>query len=198
MAEEFRQRGSVILDAPSREIAERLSQDLQGVGALIYLAPFEGPIDFTEVHHATWGTRSDETASCIRLTSTNLRVTFGASTTDWLGNPTPHPGVDSGLSLAGVPARRIEIVDATESGAVLAIELAQPLPWAMFVPDPALTRSDGIDFEDAMRLVGQEVIANWISEDEDYWYFYFFCFGPGCTRVSKHDGVCTRISRRRP
>lgn len=198
LAQQFREQGSVIVDTPSRETAERLSEDLQGAGALIYLAPSDVPVILTEVHSATWGALQDDTASCQRRTPSRFHVRFWAPTTNGVtGEPAPRPTSVDGFSLAGVAARRVAVMDEDADSALLDIELVKPLRSVAFVPDPALCHPGGVALETAMRLVGGRVIVNWISEDHDYWYFFFFCFGPNCTRVSKQDGVCTRIRRAR-
>lgn len=219
LAYQFGEQGSVVIDAKSRESAEGLSEYLQGLGALICLAPREGPVTSIEAHVAAWGTLRDDRATCQRVTSSKFHVTFYAPTIDYIsGETTARPACTESFSLGGVSASCIKVIDESEDGALLDVELVQPLRPVAFVPDRTLCRPGGIGLEAAMRLVRRQIIANWISEDLDYWYFHFLDGGagswhftqpegpnppheylvPNCYRISKQDGVCARISRALP
>ncbi len=199
LAREFREQGGLTVDAQLRETAERLSDALQGVGALIYLTPGEGQLTFSEVHPVTWGERPEDTASCQRLSASKFQVDVWLPSIDELtGEPIPRPTPADRFWLANVPARRVEIIGEHEDAARLNVELVQPVDSVAFIPDPTLSGPGDISFETAMRLAGGRIIANRISEDREFWYFYFFCFGPNCQRISKAGGSSTRIGRAPP
>ncbi len=197
LADEFAKSGRLNVHAPSRESAEDLNESLQGLGALTILEPTDAPVTLCEVHSATWGSLVDDSASCDRLTPTHFRVRLYAPPFDVMGTPTPRPNVAAPFSLAGIRASRTSLLEENEDDVVLDIELIEPMQSVTFVPDSKLAKHRGVSLETAIRLAGGTSIVNWISEDVDHWYFYFFCFGPNCKRVSKSDGVCTRISRSR-
>jgi hypothetical protein len=128
LAHEFRDQGSIHIDVQSRDTAERLSEDLQGVGALVYLTPREGPITFSEVHAARWGSRMDETATCQRVTGSNFHVALWVPTVDGVtGEPTPRPMASEHFSLSSVPASCVKIIGEDEDTVLLDAELNQPL-----------------------------------------------------------------------
>jgi hypothetical protein len=192
VAEEYVRAKHVVVHAWTRENAERLASALQGVRALTYLAPTDCRITLLEAHPAKWGFLFDGAAVCERLTPTRFHVNFYVPSHDSAGKPRTLPRLDE-LFLSGIEARRAVIVQEREHDLSLDVALAHPMPSAAYVPDPKLARRGGISLETAIRIVGGSVIANWISEDRDNWYFRFFCIGPNRKRVSKSDGVCTRL-----
>jgi len=193
VADEYARSQRVVVHAWTRADAERLAGALQGVGALTYLDPTDGPITLLEVHPAKWGFLSDDAVLCERLAPSRFHVNFYVPSHDGAGKPRTLPHAADMFRLAGIPARRTAILQLRQHDLSLDVALAEPMPSAAFVPDPRLARRGGVSLETAIRIVGGTVISNWISEDRDNWFFRFFCIGPSRKRVSKSDGVCTRL-----